>query len=302
VKKTSAASIRARLLNLSKKEKIDFSKMLILYAQERLLYRLSRSSYRKRFLLKGGLLIYAEYRGKARPTKDIDLGAEGIPSVKAGISTVFRDILSIDSEDGLKFYPESLMTQKLAGQTENEGLRITVDCSLEQARMKVKVDLGFGDVVRPRPIQVEYPRLLDEEPIIIQAYSWETVIAEKFHAIAVYKETGSRMKDFYDIWLLLNNRSFHGFELCDAISATFSNRETKIEEADDVFTDEFITNQQKEIQWRAFLGKSELKSTCTFSEIMADIRQFILPVLDALRSGKDFHRQWSYGGTWIVLK
>ena len=141
MKKTSAASIRARLLNLSKKEKIDFSKMLILYAQERLLYRLSRSSYRKRFLLKGGLLIYAEYRGKARPTKDIDLGAEGIPSVKAGISTVFRDILSIDSEDGLKFYPESLMTQKLAGQTENEGLRITVDCSLEQARMKVKVDL-----------------------------------------------------------------------------------------------------------------------------------------------------------------
>lgn len=252
--------------------------------------------------MKGGLLIYGVYRGKARPTKDIDLCAEGIPGGKAGISTVFREILSIGSEDGLTFYPESLVGQRLAGQTENEGLRITVDCSLEQARMKVKVDIGFDDVIRPRPIQVEYPQLLDEEPIIIQAYSWETVIAEKFHAVAVYKETSSRMKDFYDIWLLLNSRSFHGSELADAISATFSNRDTKIEEADDVFTDEFITNQQKAIQWRAFLGKNELKSTCTFSEIMADIRQFILPVLDGLRSRKEFHQQWISGGPWIVLK
>ncbi len=210
-------SIKAKLLNLSKAERLPYQPLLIRYVQERLLYRLAQSKYKHRFYLKGGALLYAHEQFKARPTLDIDFLGNSIANDKKIIEEAFSEICGISCE--------------------KDGIR-------------------FGDVITPNPQELEYPLLLDDlPPVNIMAYSLETVVAEKFQAMIELSENNSRMKDFYDLYTLLYDKTIDDVLLEKAIHATLKNRETVYEENHPLFSDDFSTNPRFQMLWKGFMKK-----------------------------------------------
>ncbi|MBE0653650.1 MAG: nucleotidyl transferase AbiEii/AbiGii toxin family protein, partial [Bacteroidales bacterium] len=197
-----AKSIRARLLNIARAENKTFQLILIRYFHERFLYRLSISQFCRNFILKGGTLLYIYYREKTRPTKDIDFLGLNIPNQTISLKKVFSEICSIDYPyDGVKFYVESIMVEEIADHEEYQGIRLLIDASLDTAIQKLQIDVGFGDIMIPDPVDLKYPVFFpDLYSPIIRAYSPETVIAEKFEAMIDLSVINSRMKDFYDVY------------------------------------------------------------------------------------------------------
>jgi len=178
-----AASRRAQLLNLAKKSNLDYNRILLIYLQEKFLFRLSKSAYKNNFFLKGGVLMYGEFQTKTRSTKDIDFLADGIKSDPAKIKKIIEEVVKIPASDGVVFNPNTITIEKITETAEYEGLRIKIETELDKARKILQIDIGFGDVIRPSPIMFNFPVLIEEEVIEISAYSWESVIAEKFEAI-----------------------------------------------------------------------------------------------------------------------
>ena len=200
--KDMAASVRTRLLNISREQEKPFDEVMILYMLERLLYRLSKSSYRDNFVLKGGLLLCVLFADQHRTTKDADFLAKQIAGQTDNIARIFREICTIEEDDGLIFNADEVETRRIKEDADYEGVRVLVHCRLGQARKILQVDLGFGDVVVPRPQLMEYPVILAMEKPVILAYSLESVVAEKFDAMIALDQLNSRMKDFYDIYML----------------------------------------------------------------------------------------------------
>lgn len=184
------------------------------------------------------------------------------------------------------------------GSPVNREMRISLEWFLERAKIKLQVDIGFGDVIRPASVQIDYPCLLASDTILLPAYSWESVIAEKLHAIAAFKELSSRMKDFYDIHFLMTRRAFSATDLVAAITATFENRKTRIFEAQSIFVDSFVISREKQLQWRAYLYKIGTDEAVSFAELMVSIKVFILPVIAEPAAGKRVDRYWDPGGPW----
>jgi len=212
--KNIVASVRARLSNVSKKEQRSFDSLLLLYMLERLLYRLSLSQYVEKFVLKGGLLMFILTDFKGRPTKDMDLLAQQVSNDMNDIKEVFRKICKVDCEDdGLVFDEESVTVEEIKKDTEYQGVRVNIICYLENAKKTLQLDIGFGDIVIPKPQFMECPTLLDMKAPNIKVYSLESVISEKFHAMITLSVVNSRMKNFYDIYTLLNSKSFDGRKL-----------------------------------------------------------------------------------------
>lgn len=198
-----AASVRARLLNRAKAEGSDFNGVLVRYALERLLYRLSRSAHADRFLLKGAMLFTLWYDMPHRPTRDVDLLGFGASDLES-ITQTFRDIASVAVEDGIRFDPASVTAEEIRKEAGHAGARVFIAAELAGARLKTQVDIGFGDAVTPGPVQAVYPVLLDDFPApTLQTYPVYTVIVEKLHAIALLGMTNSRLKDYLDLWVLL---------------------------------------------------------------------------------------------------
>lgn len=222
--KNMSASVHDRLLNIAKELGVDFNRLLLLYAQERFLYRLVSSEYRDYFILKGGVLLYGVHQLKSRPTKDIDFLVEKLENKMEKMRTVITRIISQEIKDGLEFDSSSLSIEEIADDAEYHGLRIRVDAYLGKAKRSLQLDMGFGDIIVPEPIKFEYPCLIEEESFEVNGYSWESVIAEKFEAIVKLSDLNSRMKDFYDIFFLMQNHDFDGSSLKEAISKTFVNR------------------------------------------------------------------------------
>ena len=202
-------SIKAKLLNLSKAERLPYQPLLIRYVQERLLYRLAQSKYKHRFYLKGGALLYAHEQFKARPTLDIDFLGNSIANDKKIIEEAFSEICGISCEkDGIRFDTDTIETEEINENRVYKGIRLHVIARLDTARQKITMDIGFGDVITPNPQELEYPLLLDDlPPVNIMAYSLETVVAEKFQAMIELSENNSRMKDFYDLYTLLYDKT-----------------------------------------------------------------------------------------------
>jgi predicted nucleotidyltransferase component of viral defense system len=199
-------SIHQKLVNLSHKQKEDPNHILIRYAIERLLYRLSQSPYANQFVLKGAMLFVLWTEKPYRPTRDLDLLGFGIAS-EQNLKTIFQEILTISVQpDGLQFSPESLSIEDIRGAQEYPGKRVSFSGSLGNAKLKLQVDIGFGDAITPKPVNVLFPSLLDMPKAAIKAYPIETVIAEKLHAMIAFDMAISRMKDFYDLWIIC--RSF----------------------------------------------------------------------------------------------
>lgn len=298
--KNIAASVRYHLLKLSKELVVDFNRILLLYTQEKFLYRLMKSKYKDNLILKGGVFFYGVFEQKARPTKDIDFLADKIKKDKTNFRNIVTDIISQDVEDGLIFDKSSLSIEEITEDAEYQGLRIKVKSYLEKAHIVLQLDFGFGDIVHPKPIPFEYPSLMAENTFQIYSYSWESVIAEKFEAIVKLSDLNSRMKDFYDLHFILLNQNFEGTSLQQAISKTFVNRGTDFQNYKYIFSNEFKKSEDKHKQWQAFLSKNRLESDNSFDNIIECIQTFVEPIVTAELNKKLFRKKWeSKKQTWL---
>ena len=257
--KDLAASVRARLLNMAKAEQSDFNGVLVRYALERLLYRLSQSAHANSFLLKGAMLFTLWYDMPHRPTRDVDLLGFG-PSDQASITQTFKDIASRGVEDGISFDPESVTVEEIRKGAGYAGARVLITAELAGARVKTQIDIGFGDVVTPEPVQAVYPVLLADFPApTLQTYPVYTVIAEKLHAITLLGMTNSRLKDYLDLSVLLERETLDADVLAQAIAATFKRRGMAVPTSLPIgLSDEFANDASRQALWRAFLKKNQL--------------------------------------------
>ncbi len=247
-----AASVRARLLNVARQSNQPFDVLLTRFVHERLLYRLSRSQHADRFILKGAMLLTTWLPGTARSTRDLDLLGFG-DSGAQHVLGIFREVLAVAADDGVAFDLDALQVGQIREELEYGGVRLRGAASLSGARVAIVVDIGFGDSVEPGLETIDYPALLDLPAPKLRAYAPETVIAEKFQAMVAFGRANSRMKDFYDIWILTKTFDFAKDRLARAVAATFARRQTTIPtEAPDALTPAFAEDPLKQRQWAAF--------------------------------------------------
>ncbi len=295
-----AASVRQRLLNLSRAEGEDFQKVLLRYAIERLLYRLSLSPHRGRFVLKGATLFTLWSDSPHRSTQDLDLWSRGESSVQT-LEESFREICATPVEDdGVVFSADTVRGSEIRIDDEYLGVRLKFRAHIASARIPIQVDVGFGDVIRPPAKTVQFPALLEFPGAKLLAYPRETVVAEKFHAMVTLGMGNSRMKDFYDLFVLARDFEFDGDVLSLAIRSTFERRDTPIRgEAPLGLTAEFYEDASKTVQWRSFLRKNRLEDAePELARVVAAIRRFLLPVTKAFAGALPFRRVWRPGGPW----
>lgn len=295
-----AASVRARLLGMATPRTNDFQDLLVRYALERLLYRLSVSDYRDRFILKGAMLFAAWSPRPHRVTRDMDLLGFGPPNID-GFETMFRELCTVQVEpDGLAYQPGTVSGARIREGDEYQGIRVTMQALLKKTRIPVQVDVGTGDSVIPAPEEVEYPTLLGFPAPRIRAYSRYSVVAEKLETMVVKSILNSRMRDFYDIWVLGRQFAFEGDVLRAAVEATFVRRKTPIPaDAPEPLRPEFAQDAQKRQQWQAFLAKTKLfAGSDDLAAVIATLRDFLQPVLTALARGKEFNQVWKPGEGW----
>lgn len=294
-----AASVRARLLNKAHAEKLDFNVLLVRYALERILYRLSVSEQRGQFLLKGALLFDLWFNTPHRPTHDADL--LGFGSAEIGhLENLFHEISQIACGDGIAFQADSVKAAEIRKEANYAGVRVTMLGLLDGARCPVQIDIGFGDAVTPAPESAQYPVILDGlPPPQLRVYPRYTVVAEKLEAVVKLGILTSRLKDYHDLWVLAQNSDFDGAVLAQAIRATFERRGTSIPAGAPLgLTDEFALDGQKIKQWQAFQRKNAL-APMPLATVVAALAEFLLPVLTALSAGDGFKQQWRAGAGWV---
>jgi hypothetical protein len=275
--KNIAASIRNRLLDENKRRGADFDSILVRFAVERVLARLSRSPFANRFVLKGAMLFAIWSGNTHRPTRDMDL--LGFGSSDAGeIREIFRQILHLDSEDdGLVFDPDSVSAQPIRALDGYGGLEVTFQASLDRARISVRVDIGFGDVITPGPETTEFPSLLsDFSAPVIRAYPVYTAFAEKLEATVRLGEANGRMKDFFDLWFIAKNLELDPSQLKAALQANFARRGTAFsrETVLAIFTPAFAS--LKDRTWRQFLARNQLhEPEGSLELLLARLREYL---------------------------
>jgi predicted nucleotidyltransferase component of viral defense system len=257
--KNLAASVRERLMQRARSKGQDFNWLLTRYGLERMLYRLSISPWHEHFLLKGALLFDLWFEQPQRPTTDIDLLGFGSAEM-AHLQQVFRQIAAQDSADGMVFDPDSVRAAEIRKDAGYSGVRVSLHGHLERALCPVQIDIGFGDVVTPSAEPVQFPLLLPDLPQpVLRAYPVYTVIAEKYQAMVSLGMANTRMKDYFDLWILAQHAQLDQAMLRQAISATFARRATRLPEGVPLgLSDTFVTDAAKQQQWQAFLKKNRL--------------------------------------------
>jgi predicted nucleotidyltransferase component of viral defense system len=298
--KNIAVSVRDRLLNLARERGEDFQLTLTRYGLERLLYRLGKSKYRDLFVLKGAMLFMLWGDQSHRPTRDVDFLGFG-DSSETGLRTVFRELCEIPVEDdGLTLIADSIQVNAIRDNTEYGGMRVKLFGDLAGARIPIQADIGFGDAVTPAPRSIKYPTLLDSPAPNLKAYPRETVVAEKYQALVSLGMANSRMKDFYDLWIISSEFDFDGLTLSKAIGNTFSRRRTPLPEHVPLgLSPEFHEDAQKNTQWNAFVRKGMLAASLpTLKNICLSLKAFLLPPTQALVRDEEFRANWEPGGPW----
>ncbi|MCL2218373.1 MAG: nucleotidyl transferase AbiEii/AbiGii toxin family protein [Chitinispirillia bacterium] len=296
--KDVAASVRQRLLNKSKAENRMFDEIVRRYAMERFLYRLGMSEYRERLILKGALMFAVWKNSIYRPTLDIDmLGL--ISNDATTLEECICDICSLKTEDdGIIFDTSTVRSSAITKDADYVGRRVRFTGKMENMRIAMQIDIGFGDAVYPKPDKITMPSFIDMPLAQILGYTKESAIAEKYHAMVQMAELNSRMKDFYDIWVLSRTFDFSGHTLAEAIKATFNRRGTPIADDMVMFTESFARDKQD--QWRMFrkkIGAVELPES--FFEVMSQIKKFLLPVISYLAGGTKEPENWKVPDMWI---
>ena len=298
-----AASVRQRLLNVAKRNSEAFDLVLTRYALERLLYRLGQSDYRNQFLLKGAMMFAVWDGASHRPTRDIDLLGFGSGDL-AQLEHVFREICQVPvAPDGLTFFADNLRAIEIRENQEHQGVRVLFEARLENAIIPIQIDIGYGDAVTPAPEEITFPTMLDFPAPKLRAYPIYTVVAEKFQAMVWLGIANSRMKDFYDIWVIMKKFSFEGHVLAQAISATFERRNTPLPTAAPfALTQPFASDKIKQTQWKAFLLKNKLSAdNLTLADIIATLHEFLMPPTLMLAKERASDAIWLPGGPWQTL-
>jgi predicted nucleotidyltransferase component of viral defense system len=281
-----AASVRDRLLAMAAPKTDEFQDLLSRYVRERLLYRLSKSEWRERFVLKGATLFAVWSKVPHRSTRDVDLLGL-LPPDPEQVAAAFRSVCEQEVEpDGLVFHLDSVRARQILEQHPYQGIRVTMLATLKRTRISLQVDIGTGDSVVPPAEEIRYPTLLDMPAPRLKAYSRYTVVAEKFSAMAELGMTNSRVRDYYDIWVLTREFEFDGDVLRSAIDATFSRRSAETPAVSPVgLSDSYVADAQR--FWPAFLKRSvSTESAVTLSEVVAGIRAFLEPVLSGQVKGQ----------------
>ena len=298
-----AASVRRRLQAVAQSTGRPFQEVLQYYAMERFLYRLAQSPHADRFVLKGALMFNAWRAPTSRPTKDIDLLGRMENSTGA-LAAAMRDVCRQTVEDdGLVFDHESIEGAVIKEDADYEGVRVTFRGSLQNARIAMQIDIGFGDVMFPGPELTDYPTILDHAAPRLRGYARETAVAEKFEAMVKLGLLNTRMKDFYDIWLLSRRFDFDGAKLATAIEKTFANRGTAVEEHPASFSSAFANDSTKATQWQAFVRKTRLADAPSeLASVVASIAAFLSPPAAAIHRGQPFGQIWRAPGPWASLR
>ena len=297
--KNIVASVQARLVERSRELGVEHQLTLARFGGERLLYRLSKSAFADRFILKGAALLLLWLGEPIRPTKDVDLLDFGDTSAEA-LKRVFVELCAIESsDDGLTFLPDSVHVEAIREDQEYGGMRVKLMAMLGNVRIPLQVDIGAGDAVVPAPEVLDYPGLLDLPRARLRAYRPETSIAEKTEAMVRLALANSRMKDFFDIHRLAETRTFDGETMRLAVAATFTRRGIEIpDERPLALTSEFADDAQKKIQWAAFVRRARRPDLADLPAIIATLDRFLWPVLQAAAQGEAWPRLWSNGGPW----
>jgi len=278
-----AASIRQKLLNYAKSNGQDFQRTIDTYAIECILDRLAHSTYTDRFLLKGALL-FTVWKGLGkRPTRDIDLMGRCANELDS-IVRIFKEIVSVDiKDDCVVFFPDQTEGLRIKEDDEYEGIRIFIGGALSGATFKVQIDIGFGDSVTPSPVHASFPRMLNMRSFSLLMYQPETVFAEKLEAIVSRGMPNSRMKDYYDLSVLIRDRMVQAELVRESVANTFERRKTAIPVSCPIgFSDKFAQDGTKIAQWKGFLKKSGLNAG-DLSDVIIVIREFVM---------KTFKLQW----------
>jgi predicted nucleotidyltransferase component of viral defense system len=282
----SINSIRDRLKNIAQKEKQTYQLILIRYFTERLIYRLSISPFKNHFCLKGGALLYAFEQTASRPTMDLDLLGLHIANEQLTLKTIFQAIIQIPcEEDKIVFLSDTIITSEIQKEGRYSGIRLKIEGRLGSIRQILQIDIGFGDIITPAPVEMTYPTLLPMPSPQIIAYSVETVLAEKFEAMIQLAAQNSRMKDFYDVFKLLESHNYQEEILEEAIKNTFNQRATPFLKDPVVFSEEFMHNTKRQMQWRIFLTKMNKLATfedIDFVTVMVLITERLQPIYDKL--------------------
>jgi len=298
--KNVSASVRQRLLNLAREAGEDYQHILLRYAIERLLYRLACSPHRDRFILKGAVLFSLWSDSPHRATRDLDLAGRGDNSVR-GLEECFQEICATPVEDdGMVFRPETVRGSEIRRDEEYLGARLRFLAEIGKARVPMQVDVGFGDDVSPRPRTARFPALLAFSPPELKVYPREAVVAEKFHAMVTLGMGNSRMKDFYDLFVLARDFEFSGDTVTLAMRSTFGRRDTPLpREIPLALGEEFYDDQSKRAQWRAFLRKNRVADTSLqLSRIAAFLQEFLMPPAGAVANRQPSPSLWQPGGPW----
>jgi hypothetical protein len=296
--KNIPASVHARLLNISKATGRPFNELLQYYGMERFLFRLSKSDHRDDFVLKGALMLRSLGTALTRPTMDIDLLGR-IPNEHKALTTAIRECMSVPVADGITYDHDSLTTEDIVQDADYHGIRVKFTGHLGSARLNFQVDVGFGDMVTPRPTWVDFPDLLNFGTPHLLAYPATTAVAEKLQIMVDRDAANSRMKDFYDVDMMSKQLTFNGATLLKAIRVTFETRHCEItKSAPLALTQEFASSSEKQTQWHAFLRKLRIDNAAPFENVIGDLANFLLPILDAAANDRPFYQTWAPGGPW----
>lgn len=297
--KNLPASVRQRLANKAQETGRPFQEVLQYFAMERFLYRLSRSPHADKFVLKGALLFTAWGGPSSRPTKDIDFLARMDNTVGAVVA-VMREVCGQEVEaDGLVFDTDSVAGEAIKEDADYSGVRVTFLVTLQNARVAMQIDMGFGDVVTPTAVMTGYPPLLEFPAPQLLGYPRETVVAEKFEAMTKLGLLNSRMKDFYDLWVLHRRFDFDGITLATAIRRTFAHRKTAVVAQPTALTPTFGSDAAKQTQWQGFLKKTKLVDVPTaLQDVIDALALFLSPVAAAVEGEMSFDQRWAAPGPW----
>lgn len=295
--KNLAASVHARLTERARKDGRPFQELLEYFAMERFLYRLASSPHADKFVLKGALMLRVWDAPAARPTRDIDLLGR-MDNAPESLARVVAEVCDAEVEpDGLVFKASTVKATKIKEDADYEGVRVRFEAMLERAKMPMQIDVGFGDVVVPVAKTIDYPTLLDFPAPRMKGYPRETVVAEKFEAMVKLGTLNSRMKDFFDLWLMARQFDFDGAVLARAVTSTFKNRKTALDPAPVALTPAFTESQTTAAQWRAFVRRGKFAHVPELSEVAVELAAFLLPVAAGCIAGA-FDQRWRAPGPW----
>lgn len=294
------ASIKARLANKAREIDRPFAEVLQYYGMERFLYRFGRSKYADKFVLKGALLFTAWQVPQRRTTLDIDFLGRYDNQV-VSIESVMKDVCDVVVEpDGLVFDAKTVQGRKIKEDADYEGVRVKFIGLLQRSRIAMQIDVGFGDVIYPGTRVIDYPVILDLPKPHLNGYPVESVVSEKFEAMVKLGVVNSRMKDFYDVWLIIHQFNFDGLNLTGALKKTFDHRQTDIPNGKPLFVQE-IYNEESDRQalWKMFLMKGDIKHAPEkLSTIAKEIEGFLIEPLSALNKRIKFSKEWKPSGPW----